>query len=439
MSRKLHLLLIFLCFSALSTFAQNKDSKVTLKQLLDSALQSNHLLQAHKNEKQINQSEIELLKATYLPKIGTYASFSYWDWLMPNKKRILGSGSTDMYTELSAYQRVYDWGVTKTKQSVIENTIALNAETEREIRHSIIWGVNNAYIELLKSKAQTEVYQNSIKQLEAQLRFTDNLYQIGKASQVDLLRIKVKLSTEEKHLQQSLNAEDAQITILKNMCFLEETNGFQVDTSAMVVAQKQIGNSFIVDTLYRQLLLQHPILKSSDIKLEQEAKQKELYRLANRPEMFSFATTTWEDGYIPFGNNFNYNVGVGIRYTIPFLGGKGHKTKMLQSDFKATKIQEEKHQFETDLKGEIDVALNQWKTLQDELVKIKSIIHLSDEALHNATVQYEGGQGSLIDVLDAQTVLTDAEINYKQNTIALLQVLARLHYLSGNDSYPFNF
>ncbi len=411
----------------------------SLKSLLDSALQNNYLLQANEKEEQINQSEIELLKATYLPKIGTYASFSYWDWLMPNKEKILGSGNTDMYTELSVYQTLYDWGESKVKKSVFESNIALNAETRRQIKHTIIWGVNNAYLELLKIKAQTKVYRNSISRLKSQLKFTDNLYHIGKASQVDLLRIKVELSTEEKQLQKSLNAEDAQVTLLKNMCTLKSTPRFQVDTVALLIAEQQVGNLFIVDSLYNQLWVQHPILKSSDIKMEQEARQKELYRRTNRPEMFSYAATTWEDGYIPLGNNFNFNVGVGIRFTIPYLGGKGYKTKMRQSDFKTAKIRDEKNQLKTDLKNEIDLSINQWKTLQDELERIKSIIQLSDEALQNASVRYRSGQGSLIDVLDAQTVLTDSEINYQQNTIALLQVLAKTHYLSGNDHYPFNF
>lgn len=420
-------------------FAQDVPKQLTLTQLLDSALANNYLLQANGKNTLIQQSEIELLKTTYLPKIGTYASFSYWDWLMPNKQKILGSGNTDMYTEISAYQTVYEWGVNKTKKSMVVSAIALNAETERQIRHTIIFGVNNAYIELLKLKAQTEVYRNSIVQLQSQLKFTDNLYRIGKASQVDLLRIKIKISTEEKQLQNSLNAEDAQITNLKNMCFLKDLNNFETDSNALVVADSWVGKSFIVDTLYNLLLVQHPTLNATDIKIEQETKQKELYRLENRPKMFSYAATTWEDAYIPFGNNFNYNIGLGIGYTIPYLGGKGYKTKMLQSDFKTAKFQDEKNQLETDLKNEIDLALNQWKTLQDELEKIKSIIALSKEALQDASVQYQAGQGSLIDVLDAQTVLTESEITYKQNTVALLQIIARIHYLSGRDNYPFNF
>ncbi len=429
----------FILILSLAGKISAQDTVYTLEDLLDRALENNYLLKANEKNAEVKRSELELLKNTYLPKISASANFSYWDWLQPNKKNILGGGNTDMLTEVSLIQTVYDWGENKVKKAFVDDELKLNAETERQIRHTIIWGVNNVFVELLKIKSQTEIYRNSISQLQSQLRFTDNLYQIGKASVVDLLRVKVKVSTEEEKLQESLNAEQAQVCILKNMCFVENNLYFEIDTNALLVANSWIHNELLSDTIYNRLSISHPLLKSSEISIEKEAKQKELYRLENRPEFISYAATNWEDNYLPFSNNFNYNLGVGIRYTIPFLGGSGHKTRMQQSDYRISKLYDEQNQLYIDFKSEIDQALNDWIDKQDKLKNIASTIELSEAALQNASIQYQSGQGSLIDVLDAQTVLTASQIDFKQNSLMLLQILARIHYLSGKDNYPFNF
>ena len=170
-----------------------------------------------------------------------------------------------------------------------------------------------------------------------------------------------------------------------------------------------------------------------------EIKQKELYKLQNRPELYSYGIGSWEHGYIPFDDNFNYNVGVGIRYTIPFFGGSSFKTKMLQSDYKAAQLSNEKNQLFLDLKKEVDLALREWVGIQDEIQSLSTIIGLSQKALKNAEVQYQSGQGNIIDVLDAQTILTESTISIHKSTIALLQVVAKINYISGNDYIPFQF
>ncbi|MGM0464060.1 MAG: TolC family protein, partial [Bacteroidota bacterium] len=62
---------------------------------------------------------------------------------------------------------------------------------------------------------------------------------------------------------------------------------------------------------------------------------------------------------------------------------------------------------------------------------------LANETLDNAMVKYRGGQGTIIDVLDAQTILTKAAIDFRKSTVAYLQTIAKLHYLTGNNNYPF--
>ena len=49
-----------------------------------------------------------------------------------------------------------------------------------------------------------------------------------------------------------------------------------------------------------------------------------------------------------------------------------------------------------------------------EIINNEIIINLATETLNNATIKYQAGQGNIIDILDAQTILTEKNIEYRK-------------------------
>jgi outer membrane protein TolC len=418
-------------------FAQKSQPMLSLTQLLDSAVQHNYLLQSNEKQTAIKQAEIEILKTNYQPRISASANFSYWKWLMPNKQKLLGNSYTDMYTDISAYQTIYDWGQTKIQKQSVEDEIQLNGDVRRQIKSTIIWGVTDVYLETLKAGSEIAVHNNALEQLRSHLQYAENLYKIGKVSNVDVLKINVQISVEEKALQKAKNAVTSQYIKLKRLCNLGEHSSFNIPNTADSLFLQWKEHWFVTDTLYNEVLYNHPALKAAEHKMGIEAKQKQLYGLKNRPELYSFGIANWEDGYVPYGNNFNYNIGVGIRYTIPYWGGSSYKTKMRQSDLRVEQMTDEKNQIFLDIKKEIETTLNDLTDKKDEIANNENIKRLAQETLTNAWVRYQAGQGTIVDVLDAESILTENTISQSKSVLAYLQTLAKLNYLKGNDNNPF--
>ena len=92
--------------------AQNPEKQVyVLNQLLDSAVTNNFNLKSALLSDDISYARISALAKNYQPEISALSSFSYWDWLMPNKAHLLGGDiNTDMYVQVTASQLIYDWG-----------------------------------------------------------------------------------------------------------------------------------------------------------------------------------------------------------------------------------------------------------------------------------------------------------------------------------------
>lgn len=420
-----------------SLIAQDTSPRLSLTQLLDSAVQRNYLLQANEKNIAIKQAEIEILKTNYQPRISASATASFWKFLLPNKQKLLGNSLTDVYTDITAYQTIYDWGENKVRTSVVEDEILLNDDIRRQIRNTIIWGVSDTYFEALKSESEVSVHLNAIQRLKSHLQYAENLYQIGKVSGVDVLKINVQISVEEKALQKAQNAVLGQYIKLKRLCNLDENGSFELENSSETDYREFQNRAFLSDSLYGVVLRNHPALNASDLKMNMETKQKEISRLKNRPELYSYGIASWEHGYFPFGDNFNYNIGAGIRYTIPYWGGSSYKSKMLQSDLRIEQMADEKNQTFLDIRKEIDLVLNEISDKRSEIANNEKIIRLTQETLNNTLVKYQSGQGPVIDVLDAESILTETTIANSKSTLAYLQSLGKLNYLTGNDKYPF--
>mgnify|MGYP004703196873 CR=1 FL=1 len=432
MTRYYITLIVGLLFIDTGSFAQ----KFSLNQLLDSALQNNYTLKSAEKNKLIKQSEIEILQTNYLPRVSTSASFSYWKFLLPNKQRLLGDALTDMYTDVSFYQPIYDFGQTKAKKSIVEDEILLNDEIMRQMRQTIIWGVSNAYFEVLRAESEIQIHESSLQQLQEHLKYSEQLYNIGKVSSVDILKIKVQISVQENKLQQSKNSLLSSKIILYQLCNIENTSDITVeDNSKEWFNQHQ--NQQLKNIAEQDIISSHPLLKPFDIKSAIEVKQKDLLRLQNRPELFSYGIGSWEHGYIPFGDNFNYNIGVGIRYTLPYWGNSSYKHRMKQSEIVVEQYNDQKQQAFLEVQKEIDLCLNAMDEIQKNIQSNLKIIELADETINSASIKYQAGQGNIIDILDAQQILTEARIAYQKSMIEFLQTLAKLNYLNGNDNYPF--
>jgi outer membrane protein TolC len=54
---------------------------------------------------------------------------------------------------------------------------------------------------MLKARAEVDGHRNSIQQLNSHRQYAQTLYNIGKISEVDILKIEVQISVEEKALQ----------------------------------------------------------------------------------------------------------------------------------------------------------------------------------------------------------------------------------------------
>lgn len=424
-------LLLIVEIQAQTTSIQNQ-----LNPLIDTAINNNLLLKAAQTKLEISELEVELFSKTFLPEIGVFASAEYWSWLLPNKERILGGGNTDVYSTIYLKQMVYDGGQNKIKKEIAQNTILLNEQNKLKVKQTVVYAVSYTWFEIMKVQKNISAYQNSIQRLNNHLINTQELYKINKATNLDILKVKVQITEEEKLLHNAQGIlQEKQNELQRQLNTDFQPKIVDIDT---LINWNEIKNvEFNNDSLLNIVVKNHPDFLNYNLQIENTQKQELLIKAQNKPTVYSYVNTSWEDNYIPFSNNFNYNAGIAISYRIPILKGSAYKIELLQNQKEIEQIENTQNNFYFQIRSDISTALIQLENKKTEIEATDKIIEMSKEVIQNETLKYNAAQGDIIDILDANTILLNAEISKYKLITEYLQLIALINFYSGNNDNSF--
>lgn len=409
----------------------------TLDALIGLALNNSPLLKAGSNRLAATEADLSFVKKNHLPDISVMTSFSYWDWLMPNKQKILGDSLSDVYSELSIRQLLYDGHKTRTQKEITTLSLRSIEQAQRSLRQLIIFNVTHYWLEWQKALLAAQIRHNALKRLQGHLDTALLLFDIGKASSTDVLKIKVQMAAEAKAISDAENEAEQKRIILGKWLLSEAPIPTDSRERMASLWENWKDRDFSsTDTLGN--LQAHPDIIQTDLKLSTKEKELNLYRADRLPTVNAYALVNWEDDLIPFSRNFNFNVGLGVSYRLPFFKNTQVNDKLNAIKEQRQEMEEIKRQALVDLSSALTGALSDLQAKKKSVTANEEIIGLSLEALESLELRYQAGQGQIMDLLDAQTILTDAETNRIQSMISGLQTIARINLISGQDKYPFS-
>lgn len=409
-----------------------------LKKLAERAVRFSHLRQANLAATLAIKTEAEYNSTGYLPRIATHGSFSYFKFLLPNKQKLLGDSKSDIYTDISLVVPIYDWGRISARNEIVDHEVSYREDFGRQVEFMLVRDVTDAYCEYLAATSEAALHQIGLERLRDHLSIARRRYEIGRTPETDVLRIRFQIEAADKDVQAARERVGRAYSTLQHLCFLDSTDSvvspLQNDARLSVTPLLAV----LQDSLARTIAARHPLLRMASSEYAMEQQQQELATLENRPEMNFFGIASWEDGSIPFGANFNYNIGIEVRYTLPFLGGSGYQSRIEQSEYRLAQKTEEQKQLMLELRMAIDRSLSVLGGLVTQQAITDSMRVLAARSVEVAREMYNAGQVPITDLLDAQASLTQTSITREALSIAFLKEYATLMYYAGNGHWLFN-
>jgi outer membrane protein len=410
---------------------------LSLVDCLNIALQQNAQVLVAKNNLEASQGLVVQTRAVALPHVTATGQFTRTD---PHAQENFGAFSVpsdNWNTEVRITQTIYDGG------KMIAAVRASGAERKESVAQyntaiaDALLAVRLAYYDVLLANQQVTVHEASVKLLQKELNDQQSRYDAGTVPKFNVLRAEVAVANERPALIQARNEYRLAKNNLSNLLGYNLPRDIWDDvplhlTDTLDNAPYQVN---LPDAIQQALsgrselaaLRQHETLQRLNVTSARSGYQ---------PALSAFAGYGWKNSQFTDPDNLGYTlhgwvVGGQLSWNI-FDGllthGKVVEAKALHEKSR-TELDNESRRIELQVRTTYSDFIEAKEVLESQ----EKVQEEAEEALREANARSAAGTGTQLDVLDAETALTQARTTQVRALHNYDAARARLQRAIGQD------
>ena len=428
----------FVLTSASSVWGGTHD--LNLDQCIQRAYENNKTLLQLEEKVNAAKYKIDEAKSGFFPQLSFSGSYtrlgrvpgfdfggmSFGDIQIPPSKTEIGTANNYNLT-LSLQQPLFTWGRIKNSYHISKYGLPLTREEYRKTRQEIKFNVTNLFYNILLVRELIKVREGSIARTEDHLKTVQERYDKGYASEFEVLRVKVQLANAKPPLVQAKNLHQLTLDNLKNLLGISLQDSVDVEGS-LSFDPIEVDPNQSEDFAFQN---------RSELKLIQEQKGMgrkalALAKAGNKPSLFGSANYEYKRPYYSedeWKTDWNFTLALSLPIFDGFLTRA--KVRGAQSDLKQLDITEK--QIRDLIQLEISQVISDLNLARENILSQEENVKQAKESLRIATVQYEKGMLTNLELMDTEFALTVAETNYLQALSDYLIAKAKYEKAIGED------
>lgn len=405
---------------------------------LNIALAQNATILKAKNDLEASYGVVVQTRAVALPQV--QASAKYQDNEITFVQNYPGTQAPHQSWDggIQIVQAIYEGGRLKAAFRAAKATKEQSVAQYNSTVADTLLSVRLAYYDVLLAAQQITVHEASVNLLQKELEDQQRRFDAGTVPHFNVLRAEVSVANERPNLIHARN----QYRIAKNN--LSNLLGYNLPRD--IWENIPLNLTDIFDTAPWNVVLPDAIQQALSRRTELLAlrKQVELSNLnivnaksGYKPTVSVFAGYDWVNSSFStdLGDKFDgWNAGAQLSWNI-FDGALTHG-KVIQANAQyehaKTDLLDQSRQIELAVRTAYSDFIEARETL-DSQIKVQE---QADEALREARARAEAGTGTQLDVLDAETSLTQARTTQIQAEHDYVAARARLERAIGQDPVP---
>ena len=399
------------------------DTPLSLEQAIEIALSNNPEFSAASHDKRAAEARYKAARGGMLPKISAVAGYSrYLDNQRLVPARDNGEpgvfGKTIISSDIVASLPIFTGGrlSAETRAAKLLSLSAGHrlARTEDEL----VFDVSLVFYSILVQERLIESLDFSKKVLQEHLERVDNLIAAQKAAKVDRLRTEVRMTDLNQRSVREKNALIVQNRTLVNLLGFAEMTG-SLKLSGMLAEESVITGE--IETHIAQAT-EH---RSDYLAAKSEmAAQAERVKAAQAQQLPLLSLQGAYGGRWNSDFNDSEDVGrIGIGMEIPLFQGGQIRAHIIEEQERLLSLNDRLNKFYLRIRLDVETAVLNLTTAGERAQTTKKAIEQARESFRIESEKYELGKGAIVDVLDAQAALLEAETNYYL-TLADLNIAA---------------
>jgi len=403
---------------------------LSLQEAVAAAFRNNKDIRIQEEENKISQAKIQEAQSKFLPQVNLGAGYTHSGSVLQlstikSTKKDIGIFSgykNDNNLNISVDESVYNGGadIANFKQS--ELGLRVSQETLRVKKLDVEFETKRLYYGLLLAYEAERIAQELFDQAQAHYEDVKNKFGQGTVSKFDLLQSKVQVSKIMPELVRAKNAVDLIAADLKKML------GFKMRDS-LALKDKLLYSLIEIneEEFLKQAYLNRPEMNLKALGIDIQKWAIQMAKSGWRPQISAEGGYSYRSNNL--GNMFNNrhsNWNAGFSVSIPLFDGFSTKAKVDQAASRYAQAKLEKEDLGEQIAVDIRQACLDLKQAEAIINSSKDNIEEAREALRIAGVSFDNGEGTNLDVLDAQISLSQIENNFSEGVYDYLMAKAFL-------------
>jgi TolC family type I secretion outer membrane protein len=401
---------------------------LTLDECIGIGLQTNPSAEISLQNMKAAQEKIGEAKGGYYPSFKLSSSYTYTTPLDSN----MGASPDNYDTRFSVKQTLYDAGATSNLVEGVWQNIKAQEYDVKKTTLDIILNIKSAFYEVVKRRDLLDVAKSSLISAEKHLEQAKALYGEGLSPRSDVIKTEVQVSNA--HLD-VIKAENA---ILLAKANLAAAMGLPVTMNFEVTAEGSTSQTPSLPTLSDTMTHAYegrPEVRGIRAKIDSAQTNIKQVESGLYPGLSLDASYGWQkDTFVPDDKKWS----VGLTVSIPVFEQFTTRSKINQAvatlnGLKATELQ-------TLRNIELDVQ-QAWLSLKEALERLgvtKKALEQAEEDMRVSEGRYKEGLGNILELIDAQTAVTQAKTNDVVATYDIANAKAKLDRATGEGMWEEN-
>ncbi|MCU7491743.1 MAG: TolC family protein [Ignavibacteria bacterium] len=407
----LALLVIFVFAHNTNAQGVSADS-ISLTSAIELTLQNHPAIKQAQSLIGTAEARIKQQSTSYQPEVEADASYTR---IGPVPSFQFGGLSAKLYPEnnydahLSGKYLVYDFGQRDAVRDLTASYKYSAQDNLEVIKTNLSYQTVQAFYSLLFLKQSLTVKDQQIADLNSHLQVTQAKVSSGTATDFDVSTTEVRVSSAMNQKTDILNEISKQEIILRSLMGLQENAPVNVSGSF----------NFVPETIKADSLINVAINQRGEVKLARDLqmsadKQKNVARMSDKPTVSLGAAYGFKNGYIPNLDVLRGNWTAAVIFRYPIYNGERSRYLLEEAEANLQSSLAHTSDVALGIRAEVNRAVSDINAAKQQLETVRIQVLHAQKALQKAELQYRDGVISNLDLLDAQTGLTEARLSELQ-------------------------
>jgi outer membrane protein TolC len=409
---KIRTIILYFVMGVTFTYPQNNGIPINLNKAVQFTVQRYPLILQLSKQADIVDAKVSQLKSNYLPTID--ADFSYIR-LGPVQEFVFGSLSAQLYPEnnydahIGIGYTVYDFGKRDAQINLISSNKNAALDNVEMVKTSLAYQAIQAYYSILFLKESLKLKEEQISNLKIHLQNTVAKVRSGSATDFDTLTTQVRISSVQN---QKIDIENE---ITKQTIQLRSLMGMTPDARINITGDLNIAKmNFNADSLIQVAMKERSELKIAHDNEITAGLQKMNAQKNDMPSLNFNFMYGFKNGFIPNIDVLRGNFAAGLNFKIPIYNGSKEDYLEQEADANLQSTRSHNDDVEITIKSEVMKAISDLTALGNQLENISIQIEQATKSVSRSEIQYRDGTIRNLDLLDAQTNLSEAKLSELQ-------------------------